>query len=62
MLGIQLFSAMRAMACIFTTSIPVGPERTWSTSPCINIGASVWTKDSGTNSVMPPVRCCKSRR
>ena len=47
MLGIQLLSMIRAMACTLITSIPVGPERTLSTVPLRYIGASDATKLSG---------------
>ena len=53
-LGIQLFNMIRAIACTLTTSMPVGPDLTFSTRFCMNMGASVCTKLSGTNSVIPP--------
>src|SRR5439155_141533 len=48
-------SIRRASACSFTTSTPVAPGRTPGTSPLAYIGASEWIRESGTNSVNPPV-------
>ncbi len=52
-------STRRATACISSVSRYVGPGRDW---PRRCIGASMCTYGSGTNSVMPPVRSCRSRR
>ena len=50
--------ASRATECMSTASRNVGPERAM---PRRYIGASMWTKGSGTNSVKPPVSACRSR-
>jgi hypothetical protein len=55
---------MRATACTSTTSRPVGPPRMLSSARRWRlryIGASIATKERGTNSVKPPVSSCKKR-
>ena len=52
------WSASRATACTSSASPNVGPRRA---SPLRNIGASIGTNGSGTNSVNPPLRACCSR-
>ena len=47
------YKTRRATACISTASRKVGPLRE---RPFQKNGASIWTKGSGTNSVIPPVR------
>src|SRR5450631_4033969 len=58
MLEISGCRANRPTECMITASRNVGPGRAM---PRRYIGASMWTKGSGTNSVKPPVSACKSR-
>src|SRR5262249_56375679 len=58
MLEISGCRASRPTECMSTASRNVGPGRAM---PRRYIGASMWTKGSGTNSVKPPVSACKSR-
>ena len=58
MLGMTGWSAKRATACISTASRKVGPRRE---RPFSEIGVSIGTNGSGTNSVKPPVFCCSAR-
>jgi hypothetical protein len=57
MLVMKGSSTMRATACIIIASCRVGPRLAL---PVRKSGASMCTKGSGTNSVMPPVLCCKA--
>ncbi len=43
------------MACVSITSFALAPLLIPSCNPCVYIGASVWIKFRGTNSVNPPV-------
>jgi hypothetical protein len=57
MLVMKGSNTMRATACIMIASCRVGPRLAL---PVRKSGASMCTKGSGTNSVMPPVLCCKA--